>query len=93
MIKIQSSKSLPFAIPRSSPGRQLNPDTTDKLTLGPNVATGGDSEDEQEADEQESLEGVRGHALSREDHRSNELSLSGAEASSKDHGETTAIGR
>lgn len=64
-----------------------------KLTLHPDIGTGGNGKDQQEADEKECLESIGGHSLGREDHGSDKLTLSRTETSPEYHGETSAVRR
>ena len=64
-----------------------------RRTMHPNIPTRADREDEQEADEEETLEVVRRHALRRKDHGAHELALRGTEAGSQDNAEAATVGR
>jgi hypothetical protein len=94
MIKTQSSKSFPFAIPRSSPdGLSVLPYACAMYTptLDPDIGTSSDGEDEEETDEQEALKVVGRDTLGREDHGPDKLSLSGTETGTKDDSETSTV--
>jgi len=95
MMRTQSSSSLPLAIPRSSPARTLaNGCMSHKwLTFDPDIRARSDGKDKQEANEEECLEGIGRYAFSREDHRADELALSGPETGSEDNSKTATIGR
>jgi hypothetical protein len=95
MIRMQSSRSLPLAIPRSSPVRSVSGlalALKATPTLDPDVCTGSDGEDEQETDEEESLHGIGRDSLCREDHCSDKLTLGGTEAGLEDNSKASAIG-
>ena len=62
------------------------------LTFDPHVPTSSDSENEEESNEEEGLYIVCRHALGREYHRANELTLRRAKPSAQNDAETAAIG-